>query len=81
MRSEVLRVKRMRGNDESVWIEQAPSKAKTAADNAGAAKPAADKTPQVGLESLKAASPCRCCRSISESCTSNLPKSLVSGRC
>jgi hypothetical protein len=39
----------MRGNDESVWMEQAPSEAKTAADTAGAEKPAADETSQVRL--------------------------------
>ena len=50
----MLRVKRMRGNDELEWMEQAPSEAK------------ADETSQVGLKLLNDGTPCLCYNSISD---------------
>ena len=46
-RSEMFRLKRMHGNNESVWTEQAASEAKTAADKSNAEKAASDETSQV----------------------------------
>jgi len=62
---------RKKAEDEAAAARQRAEAGEVAAQQKAFAKPAADKTPQVGLESLKAASPCRCCRSISECCTSN----------
>ena len=51
----MLRLKRMHGNDESVWTDQAASEAKTAADKSGTEKTVADETSQVRLTLLNEA--------------------------
>ena len=50
----------MHGNDESVWMEQAASEAKAAADKSGAETVASDETSQVRFKLLNAATCCVC---------------------